>query len=616
MRVNAGRLAEEPAERRPETQGNADQQSTHRTQSRVRVTQALDRVREAARRRKKGQFTALLHHIDADTLRTAFYALKRKAAPGVDGITWHDYEADLEPRIDDLHGRVHRGAYRPQPSRRTYIPKADGRQRPLAIAALEDKIVQGATVMALNAIYEGDFCGFSYGFRPGRGPHDALDALSTAIKIRKVNWILDADIQNFFGAVSQSWLVRFLEHRVSDKRIIRLIQKWLKAGILEDGIVTVDDRGTGQGLVISPLLANIYLHYCFDLWAERWRRQEAHGDMIVVRYADDLVIGFERESDAHRFLDAMRERLGEFALSLHPDKTRLIEFGRFAAVDRKRRDSRRDVRNADAYEAAGPRRPDELAEQALRIADVLDHLEAADRVVKCGALGKMLYERLLAVVANRSVERKIRVDPSIFGVRDEIPEPAEAAADVQNPRARRDAFGGDPPFLARRIGRQEALLLHPIEKSRVELGVADDGRIEKIEPGRRLPQSEPRKPVEAGPDIDPEFDTPKVGQEPGCDPLHPPDRRLTGHRAKRDSLDRCRGFHTSLRMFRQPSTATPSGSGRRLRGQCRNIPAPTAWRPSAPAGRPPRGAAQPISKSHSERQRQRFAGFLNDAGSK
>ena len=309
----------------------------HRTQSRARVTQALDRVRQAARQRKKEQFTALLHHVNADTLRTAFYALKRKAAPGVDGMTWHDYEADLEPSIEDLHGRVHRGAYRPQPSRRTYIPKADGKQRPLAIAALEDKVVQGATVIALNAIYEGDFCGFSYGFRPGRGPHDALDALSTAIKIGKVNWILDADIQNFFGAVSQDWLVRFLKHRIGDKRIIRLIQKWLKAGILEDGIVTVDDRGTGQGSVISPLLANIYLHYCFDLWAERWRRREAQGDMIVVRYADDLAVGFEHEGDARRFLDAMRERLGEFALSLHPDKTRLIEFGRFAAVDRKRR---------------------------------------------------------------------------------------------------------------------------------------------------------------------------------------------------------------------------------------------------------------------------------------
>src|SRR5215813_9868927 len=287
----AGRPAAELAEPRPGTKGNADQQSTHRTQSRARVTQALDCVRKAARQRKKEQFTSLLHHMDVDLLRTAFYALKRKAAPGLDGMMWADYEADLERRLEDLHGRVHRGAYRPRPSRRTYIPKADGKQRPLAIAALEDKIVQGATVMLLNAIYEGDFCGFSYGFRPGRGPHDALDALSTAIKIRKVNWILDADIQNFFGAVSQDWLVRYLEHRIGDKRITHLIQKWLRAGILENGVVTVDDRGTGQGSVISPLLANIYLHYCFDLWAERWRRHEARGDMIVVRYADDLVAG-------------------------------------------------------------------------------------------------------------------------------------------------------------------------------------------------------------------------------------------------------------------------------------------------------------------------------------
>jgi group II intron reverse transcriptase/maturase len=252
-------------------------------------------------------------------------------------VTWQDYEADLERRLEDLHGRVHRGAYRPQPSRRTYIPKADGKQRPLAIAALEDKIVQGATVLVLNAIYEGDFCGFSYGFRPGRGPHDALDALTVAIDRRKVNWILDADIQNFFGAVSQAWLTRFLEHRIGDKRIIRLIQKWLRAGILEDGVVTVDDRGTGQGSVISPLLANIYLHYVMDLWAERWRRREARGDMIIVRYADDIVAGFEHEDDARRFLDAMRVRLGEFALSLHPDKTRLIEFGRNAATNRDRR---------------------------------------------------------------------------------------------------------------------------------------------------------------------------------------------------------------------------------------------------------------------------------------
>lgn len=333
----AGRPAAELVEPRPGTKGSAEQQRMHRTQSRDRMFQSLDRVRKAARLRKKDQFTALLHHINVDTLRTAFYALKRKAAPGVDGMTWQDYEADLEPRLEDLHIRVQRGAYRPQPSRRTYIPKADGRQRPLAIAALEDKIVQGATVMVLNAIYEGDFCGFSYGFRPGRGPHDALDALCVAIDQRRMSWIIDADIQNFFGAVSQEWLVRFLEHRIGDKRIIRLIRKWLKAGILEDGIVTVDDRGTGQGSVISPLLGNIYLHYVLDLWAKRWREREATGDMIIVRYADDLIVGFEREGDARRFLAAMRARLEEFMLSLHPDKTRLIELGRFAAVNRKQR---------------------------------------------------------------------------------------------------------------------------------------------------------------------------------------------------------------------------------------------------------------------------------------
>ncbi|KSV88638.1 MULTISPECIES: group II intron reverse transcriptase/maturase [Rhizobiaceae] len=333
----AGQPVAELVEPRPGTKGNAEQQRMHRTQGRARMTQSLDRVRKAARLRKKDRFTALFHHLTVDALRTAFFALRRKAAPGVDGMMWQDYEADLEPRLVDLHKRVHRGAYRPQPSRRTYIPKADGKRRPLAIAALEDKIVQGATVIVLNAIYEGDFCGFSYGFRPGRGPHDALDALCTAIDKRQVNWIIDADIQNFFGAVSQTWLVRFLEHRIGDKRIIRLIQKWLKAGILEDGIVTVDDRGTGQGSVISPLLGNIYLHYVLDLWAKRWRQRENTGDMIIVRYADDVVVGFEREEDARRFLDAMRARLEEFMLTLHPDKTRLIEFGRFAAVNRKRR---------------------------------------------------------------------------------------------------------------------------------------------------------------------------------------------------------------------------------------------------------------------------------------
>ena len=332
-----GKPVAEAVEPRAGTKGNAGQQSTLRTQTRDRVSQALNRVRQAARQRKKERFTALLHHVNVETLRLAFYALKRKAAPGVDGVTWEDYEADLEPRLEDLRKRVHRGAYRPQPSRRTYIPKADGRQRPLAIAAIEDKIVQGACAMVLNAIYEEDFLGFSYGFRPGRGPHDASDALAVAITGRKVNYILDADVRDFFGSVSQEWLIRFLEHRVGDKRIIRLIRKWLKAGILEDRVVTVADRGTGQGSVISPLLGNIYLHYVLDLWAERWRRHEARGDMIIVRYADDLVAGFEHEDDARRFLDAMHERFGTFALSLHPDKTRLIEFGRHAAADRRKR---------------------------------------------------------------------------------------------------------------------------------------------------------------------------------------------------------------------------------------------------------------------------------------
>ena len=333
----AGKPAAEAVERRAGTKGNTDQHSTRRTQIRESVTQALDRVRKAARQRKKEKFTALLHHISVETLEVAFYALKRKAAPGIDGVTWQEYEADLERRLIDLHGRIHRGAYRPQPSRRTYIPKADGRQRPLAIAALEDKIVQGATVLVLNAIYEEDFLGFSYGFRPGRGAHDALDALAVGIASRKVIYILDADIRSFFDSVSQEWLVRFVEHRIGDKRIVRLIQKWLRAGILEDGTVTVSERGTGQGSVASPLLANIYLHYVFDLWAERWRRREATGDMIVVRYADDVALGFQHENDARRFLDAMRARFEEFALQLHPDKTRLIEFGRYAAADREKR---------------------------------------------------------------------------------------------------------------------------------------------------------------------------------------------------------------------------------------------------------------------------------------
>ena len=333
----AGQAAAERVERRAETKGNADQQSPRRTQSRASVTQALERIRIAARERKKERFTALFHHISIDLLEEAFYELKENAAPGVDRLRWTDYEADLERKLEDLHEQVQRGAYRALPSRRVYIPKPDGRQRPLAVAALEDKIVQRAVVALLNAIYEQDFLGISYGFRPGRGTHDALDALCVGIDSRKVSWILDADIRSFFDEISQEWLTRFVEHRIGDRRIIRLIQKWLKAGVLEDGIVTVGDRGTGQGTVISPLLANIYLHYALDLWAVRWRRREATGDMIIVRYADDFIVGFQHESDARCFLDEMRERLREFALSLHPEKTRLIEFGRFAAERRKRR---------------------------------------------------------------------------------------------------------------------------------------------------------------------------------------------------------------------------------------------------------------------------------------
>ena len=274
----AERSAAEPVEPRAEAKGNASQQSTDRAQNRAIVSQALERIRQAARQRKKEKFTTLLHHISIAHLEQAFFELKEDAAAGVDGLTWRDYEADLEHHLEDLHARVHLGAYRALPSRRVYIPKSDGRQRPLAVAALEDKIVQRATVAVLNAIYEEDFLGFSYGFRPGRGAHDALDALAVGIGSRKVNFILDADIRAFFDTVSQEWLIRFVEHRVGDRRIIRLIQKWLKAGVLEDGVVTVSDRGTGQGSVVSPLLANIYLHYVVDLWAERWRRREATGD--------------------------------------------------------------------------------------------------------------------------------------------------------------------------------------------------------------------------------------------------------------------------------------------------------------------------------------------------
>ena len=331
------RSVEESEERRAEAKGNAIQQSTFRAQSRADASQALERIRQRAREKKEEKFISLLHHIDPNLLEEVFYELKANAAAGVDGVTWKDYEQDLERKLADLHARVHRGAYRALPSRRVYIPKPDGGQRPLAVAAIEDKIVQRAAVVVLNAIYEADFLGFSYGFRPGRGAHDAMDALVVAIESKQVNFILDADVQSFFDTVSQERLVRLLEKRIGDKRMLHPIQKWLKVGVLEDGKVRASDRGTAQGAVISPLLANIYLHHVIDLWAESWRQREATGDMIIVRYADDFIVGFQHEGDARRFLDELRNRLEEYALSLHPEKTRLIEFGRFAATNRKRR---------------------------------------------------------------------------------------------------------------------------------------------------------------------------------------------------------------------------------------------------------------------------------------
>ena len=334
----AERSAAEPVERRAGAEGNAERDDMLRTPSRDSVSHGLARVRTAARLDKKVRFTALLHHVNVDLLRDAYSWLKRDAAPGVDGMTWHDYGEGLEERLKDLHARVHRGAYRAQPSRRKYIPKPDGRKRPLGVAALEDKIVQRALVEVLNAIYEEDFLGFSYGFRPERGQHDALDALAVGIEGTAVNWILDADIRSFFDTVDHEWLIRFVEHRIGDRRVIRLIRKWLKAGVTEeDGETMPTVIGTPQGAVISPLLANIYLHYAFDLWAQKWRQRHAQGDVIIVRYADDIIAGFEHEADAKRFLADLRERMAQFALSLHPDKTRLIEFGRHAAADRERR---------------------------------------------------------------------------------------------------------------------------------------------------------------------------------------------------------------------------------------------------------------------------------------
>jgi group II intron reverse transcriptase/maturase len=327
--------AAEAMEGRKLTKGNLLEQNALRTQGREGVPSALERVREAAQRDKEERFTTLFHHVyDVNRLREAYYGLKRQAVPGVDGETWQHYGQDLEGNLKDLSEWLKRGAYRAKPAQRAYIPKADGKKRPIGIPVLEDKIVQRATVEVLNAIYEKDFLGFSYGFRPGRSPHFALDALAVGIMRKKVSWVLDADIRSFFDTLSHEWLVRFVEHRIADRRIVRLIQKWLNAGVLEEGKRIRKEEGTVQGGGISPLLSNIYLHYVFDLWVHWWRRHEANGEVIVVRFADDWVAGFQYQSDAQKFLRELKERFARFGLELHTEKTRLIEFGRFAAQSR------------------------------------------------------------------------------------------------------------------------------------------------------------------------------------------------------------------------------------------------------------------------------------------
>jgi len=320
------------------TKGNLRQQNASRTPSREDAPSALQRVRQAASKDKEMRFTALLHHIyNPEALHAAYWCLKKEAAPGVDGETWRHYGETLEDNLQDLSHRLQRGAYRAKPVRRTYIPKADGRQRPLGVPVLEDKIVQRATVEVLNAIYETDFLGFSYGFRPGRSQHNALDALYTGLLTKKVNWVLDVDMCGFFDAISHEWLVKFVEHRIADRRVVRLMQKWRNAGVLEDGKRTRSEEGTPQGGSASPLLANVYLHDVFDLWAQAWRRTQARGDMIIVRFADDIVVGFQTKAEAVRFWAELIERMRKFSLELHPEKTRLLEFGPLAAENWKQR---------------------------------------------------------------------------------------------------------------------------------------------------------------------------------------------------------------------------------------------------------------------------------------
>lgn len=333
---NKGKPAEE-VEGRGAAKGNAEESPASRTPCRTSALTGLERVRETAKRDRRLKFTALLHHITPSLLVESFYDLNKTAAVGVDGVTWQDYEKILYGRVHELHRQIHTGTYRAQASRRTYILKADGKPRPLGIAAVEDKIVQQAVVKVLSAIYEEDFLEFSYGFRPGRGQHDALDAVWMGISTRHVGWIVDADISAYFDTIDHDWMLKFLQHRIADKRILRLITKWLKAGIIEDGKRIAAERGTPQGAVISPLLANIYLHYVFDTWAQHWQKHHARGDVILIRYADDSVLGFQNAKEAKRFLAAMQERVAEFGLTLHPQKTRLIEFGRHAEQRRKKR---------------------------------------------------------------------------------------------------------------------------------------------------------------------------------------------------------------------------------------------------------------------------------------
>jgi RNA-directed DNA polymerase len=333
-----GTSAAEGAEGRGLAKGNLRQQNAFRTQRREDAHSALKRVREAARKNKETRFTALFHYVfDLGMLEFAFFRLKKEASPGVDGETWRHYVEDLEENLQDLSHRLQRGAYHAKPVRRTYIPKSDGRQRPLGVTALEDKIVQRAAVEVLNAIYEEDFADFSYGFRPGRSQHQALDQLYLGIHGKKVNWVLDLDIRSFFDTLSQSWLIKYVEHRIGDRRVVRLIQKWLRAGVLEEEKLTVSEEGTPQGGSASPLLANIYLHYVFDLWAEAWQRKIARGDILIVRFADDIVVGFQEKAEAERFWNELKERMKKFDLELHPEKTRLLEFGRYAAERRRKR---------------------------------------------------------------------------------------------------------------------------------------------------------------------------------------------------------------------------------------------------------------------------------------